>query len=168
MRGHQRRADFNRAALAEPDAAPEAHVLVGRRGIPIDPVDAQVFLGLRDGFNGQHVRPVAHQQRRDVEFVGAIRAGNFARVCDALAVEPDVGAIVDAIEIQPHALAIRTIRRAEFGAVPPRAAERAVLRHGQHGKHFADGIRSSRNRTQVFAEIGIGERFVRHERGNNG
>ena len=119
VRGDCRKANFHGTGRAEGDFAPESHVLVGRRGIPINPIDAQVFLGLRDGFDGEHVRPVAHQQRTDVELVRAISARDVMFSRDSLAVEPDIGAVVDAGEIQPHALAFESIRRAKFGAIPP-------------------------------------------------
>ena len=169
MRAHQRRADFDRAALAQPDAAPEAHVLIGRRGIPVDPVDAEVFLGLRDGIDRERVGPVVREQRRDVEFVCAIRAGSFARVCDALAVKPDIRAVVDSAEIQPDVAAAGSVRRrGEFRAVPPGAAEGAVFGHRADGEHFARGIVHARQGPQIVAEVRIRIGLVSHKRRYDG
>src|ERR1700690_3755362 len=118
-------ADLHGTGPAQKAFAPESHVLVRRPGVPINPIYTQVFLGLRDGFDGQHVRPVALEQRGNVELVGAIGSCDFTFPGELAAVDPDVRAIIDPTEIEPHALAIETVRRAKFGAVPPRAAKRA-------------------------------------------
>ena len=105
--------DRHGSARLQIDAAPQAHVFIGRRRIPVHPVDAEVFFRLRDGFDGQQIRPGrARAERRDFVFVGAIGAGYVFGVGDFVAVEPDVGAIVDAAEVQPHLTILRNFRGA--------------------------------------------------------
>ena len=104
----------------------------------------------------------------DIVFVGAIGAGYIFGVGDFVAVEPDIGAVIDAAEMQPHMAACEIFRQLEFGAIPPGAAERAVLRHGQQRKILADGIGGAGNVAQIFSEVGIGISFVGDERGYDG
>ncbi len=164
MRGDHGRADFDGAGDAERDGAPESHVFVRGRGVPVDPVDAEIFFGLGNGFDGKDVRRSAWSKlRRDVEFVDAVRAGDFTRVGDFFAVEPNVGAVVDAGKTQPDVAAVRSIGRGEFGAIPPGAAEWAVLGHGLKREHFVLAIVHTGKFREVVAEIRIGIGFVGDE-----
>ena len=70
----------------------------------------------------------------DVEFVGAPGAGHVVGLGDLLSVEPDVGAVVDAVEIQPDRLALVSRGQGELLAIPPGNGEGTVGRHGDVGK----------------------------------
>src|SRR5579859_7095112 len=91
----------NGTARREDDFLPEAHVLVGRRGIPIDPRDAEfVGMGSRD-FDGNYVPGAGFHVLRDIERVAAKSANDFIRAGDFLSVDPDVGAVIDASKLEP-------------------------------------------------------------------
>ncbi len=79
--------------------------------------------------------PLAREKRRDVEFVGAIGAGDFVRFGDPVAVEPDVGAIVDAAEIQPDVA----------GRRKPSARWNSVRYHQEQRNGLSFGIGSTEN-----------------------
>src|SRR5580692_10815762 len=122
MRDHLRVADGDWAAGFEIDRAPEAHVFIGWRGIPVNPVYAEIFVGLREGFHGQGIWLAWRELRGDFVFVGAIGAGYVFGVGDFAAVEPDVGAVIDAAEVEPHFAASEIFGELEVGAIPPGAA----------------------------------------------
>src|ERR1035437_2005417 len=160
MRDDLRVANLNRSRGAQVDVTPKPHILIGRRGIPIDPIDSQVVFGGGNGFHRDHVRAIVPQKVAYIELVRAIRARDIVRPGEFVAVEPAVGTIVDAAEMQPNVSGVRIICHAEFGSVPPRAVKRAVLRHWQHGEYFADWIRRARYRAQIFSEIWIRKRTI--------
>ncbi|PYX72713.1 MAG: hypothetical protein DMG72_14275 [Acidobacteria bacterium] len=56
----------------------------------------------------------------DIELVGAPGAGHIVRLRDLLAIEPNVGAVVDSLKIEPEGLALVVGRQDKFLAVPPR------------------------------------------------
>ena len=77
-----------------------AHVLVGGGGVPVHPHERQVLrLGGEDLHRYRVGTPGPHQTR-DVEFVASERARDLERAPDALAIEPDVGPVVDAVEVE--------------------------------------------------------------------
>src|SRR5262249_54023180 len=86
MRIHRRIAQSDRAAGSEEDFAPQPHTLVGRRGIPIHEVDAQVIFGGCEGLNRKHVRCTRLEHSLQVEFVSAICPGDLCRIGNPLAV----------------------------------------------------------------------------------
>src|SRR5277367_2104860 len=96
----------------------------------------------------------------DFVFVGAIGARYVFGVGDFFAVEPDIGAVVDAAEVQPDFAAGEIFGEFEIGAIPPGAAEGTVLRHGQEGKILADGIGGAGDVAEIFSVVGIGIGFV--------
>jgi hypothetical protein len=73
----QRRAHGDGAGGGEIDCAPEAHVFVGRAGVPIDPVDAEIFFGGGEGFDGEDVGFAGLEKLGDIEVVGAVGAGDL-------------------------------------------------------------------------------------------
>ena len=131
MRNCQRRTHRDRAGRKQIDRAREAHVLIRRRGIPVDPVDAQVLFRGREGLHGQHIHLAWFQELRYIKVIGAIGSGNLSRVRDSVAVQPDFAAVVDATEMKPESrFFLRCGRRGELSAIPPAAAVGALLRHG--------------------------------------
>src|SRR5258708_32012672 len=89
------------AAGGEKDFAPHASVFVGRGGIPVDPGKAEIIFFGGEDFNGESVFAEIVEELVDPEFVGAVGAGDFFAVGKLLAIEPDVGAVIDAKEMQP-------------------------------------------------------------------
>ena len=51
----QRGANCDGAGFYDVHCSPEAHVLVWRTGIPVDPVDAEVFFRRCRGFDGEDI-----------------------------------------------------------------------------------------------------------------
>ncbi len=101
----------------------------------------------------------------DVEFVSAPGTGDVIGVGDLLSVEPDVGAVVDASEIQPDGFS-RVMRRARRTVCDttrrPRRDYRvcmAMLR-----EISADGISDAGKLAEVHGEERVGEGFVLHQR----
>ncbi len=103
MSDRERRAQGDGPACDEIDSAPEAHVFVGRAWAPIDPVDAEIFLSRRGGFDGEDIGLTGLEQIGYVEVVSAIGAGDCGGVGDLVSIEPDFAAIVDAAEMEPNA-----------------------------------------------------------------
>ena len=95
------------------------------------------------------------QKFSSVEFENPEGAGDFGGIGDLLAVDPDIGPVVDAIQMQPRILAGEICRQRKLGAIPPGAAERAVFRHGLIGKKCFGGIIHPRQGAQIAAEIWI-------------
>ena len=156
------------AAVLQVHFTPQAHFLIRRGGIPIDPVDAEILIGLRDRFYRQSVLLAANHVGRDVVFVSLVGSGNILGIGDRMAVHPDVRAIVDAAEIKPGVAAVEIGREPEFGAIPPGAKERAVFRHRKQREILADRIRSAGNVAEIFAVVRIGIGFVGDQRGDHG
>jgi hypothetical protein len=132
MRDRHGRTDGDGATDDEIDFAPEAHVLVRRAWIPIDPVDAEILLGRGEGFDREYIFCAGLEEVRYVEVIGAICAGDSGGVGDATAVNPNLAAVVDAAEVDTGAqIAGCGGGSYELNAIPPAAAVGAVLRHGQ-------------------------------------
>src|ERR1700730_7288483 len=92
-------------ARAEINITPDAHIFVRRSGVPIDPVDAELLLSGSEHLDCNGIRPKL-DQRTHIKFVDAIGAVNILRIGRLLPVYPDVGPIVDALEVQPVSLAL--------------------------------------------------------------
>ena len=135
------RTDGDSAGCLEVHRFPDAGVAVGNERVsvggilvrsliaqiaPVDPVVPAVgqldTVDVLDGsFGGdldrQDVRLARLDPRGDVELVVVVHPDDLAVVGDAVAVEPDVGAVVDAGEVQQVGLLAG--RRGERGPVPP-------------------------------------------------
>jgi len=72
-------------------------------------------VGLRGDQHGEDGLLAGCDIRGDVE--GAADEG-AARCADLRAVDPDGGGVVDAVEVEPDALAAVVLGHVEFGAVP--------------------------------------------------
>ena len=101
FRKHCRMPQRDRSAGRQIHLAPQPHVLVGRRGIPVHESDRQAVLGRRPNLHREHIRS-GLDGGSNVELVSPPRAGDFVRVGDLFSVEKNVGAVVDAAEVQPH------------------------------------------------------------------
>jgi hypothetical protein len=51
------RSESDEAGNGQGDIGIEAHFLVRRGWVPVDPVDAEIFFGGREGFDGKNVAP---------------------------------------------------------------------------------------------------------------
>ena len=158
VRNRQRRPHSHCARRHQVDCAPQAHVLVRGARIPIHPVNAQVLLSRRKCFYSEYIRFARLQKIGHIEVVGAVCAGNCFRVGDPMAVQPYIGSIVEAAEVQPEASVLRLCCRSrKLGAIPPSAAIRAPVRHRQIGEVVPNGVLRPRNLAQVGAEVRLGK-----------
>jgi len=130
---YERMPQSNVAAGGEKNFAPDAGVFVGRSGIPVDPGEAEIIFFGREDFDGEGILAGFVQKFADTEFIGAIGAGDFAAVGKLLAVEPDVGAVIDAEEMEPDGSVGISGGCGKFSAEPVGAAERTVGRHVEIG-----------------------------------
>ena len=145
----------NRAARGEDDFLPEAHVLVGRRRIPIDPGDAE-FVGVgRGDFYGDDIFCAGFDVGRDIEFIAAKRADDLIRAGDFFAVDPDVRAVIDSAKRHPNRFPIKLRGNFELFAIPPGDSVGTIFRYFQIGELAANRIRHTGDGTQIHAEIGI-------------
>ena len=128
LRKHSRMPQRDRPAVRQIHLAPQAHVLVGRGGIPVHERDRQAVLGWRPDLHCERIRSGLNGGS-NVELVGPPCSSDIVRVSDLLSIEEDVGAVVDAAEVQPHGFpGVRGGQR-KFLAVPPRNRVGAVGRH---------------------------------------
>src|SRR5689334_10973779 len=104
MRGDTWIADGNRAGGADPNVAPEAHAFVRRQRIPIDEGDGQIAGLGREDLDRERVVVAGFGRGGDVEREQTPGARQLVRRGDLLAVQPDVGAEIDAIEAEPEGL----------------------------------------------------------------
>ena len=83
----------------------------------------------------------------DVEFVGAPGSGHVVGVGDLLSVQPDVGAIVDAVEIQPDGLSLVSSRQRQIPCdttTRPRKGCRAASRCWKNFRRWDKSRRETR------------------------
>src|SRR5580704_4528524 len=99
--------------------APDTHVLVRRRGVPIDPGQTQIIFSRGKYFDGQRI-VVRMEKFCEVEFKGAVRASDFVLAGDFLAVDPDVRAVIDSKKLKPSLLGAQAARSLKFHAEPVR------------------------------------------------
>src|SRR5262249_50044446 len=79
---------------------PETYVFVWGRGIPVHPSNSK-FAGMRrKDFHGNGVLRARMDKIGDVKFIATECADNGVRAGKFIAVDPDVGAVVDAAESQ--------------------------------------------------------------------
>src|SRR5579864_5767439 len=91
----------------------------------------------------------------NVEFVGAPGAGDVVVVADLLAVQKNVGAVIDATKIHPNGFAFVALWQGERLPVPPGNQKRAVLPHRDIGKIRANGIVHARKVAQIHSVIRV-------------
>src|SRR6185437_13271644 len=104
LRFHPGVAHRHRAGGTEKDFAPDAHVLVGRHGVPVHKSDGEVLNAGSVDLDGQGVA-AGVGDAGDVKLELAEGAAHLIFTGDLFAVEPDTGAIVDAAEVEPQGLA---------------------------------------------------------------
>ena len=76
----------------------------------------------------------------EVEFKDAPGPGDVVLAGDLLAVQPDVGAVVHAIEVERNGASGETGGQAELSAIPPAAFVRTVIEHGEVGELAAERV----------------------------
>ena len=94
------------------------HVAIGRHGVPVREIERKIVGARRDHFHREGVHP-GHHAIRDIELEAAVHAGHLRGIGQEPAVQPDVGAVIDGIEIQPQALAAEVAAQHHLRAVPP-------------------------------------------------
>ena len=144
---YERTAQGNIAGLRQKDFAPDAHVFIGRRGIPIDPSETEIIFFRGEDFDSESVRAIVFQQLIDAKFKGAISAGHVGAIGDFRAVQPNVCAIVDAEEMEPRRRLSCAAWRGKLSAKPERATIRAVRGHISCGEQRPSCPRQSRETT---------------------
>ena len=144
--------------------APQPHVFVRRRRIPVHKCNRQIGIARRIHLDREHVRCAQFHSFRDVELVGAPGSCHLLRVGNLLPVKPDVGAVINASEIQPNRFAPVAHRQNKFFAIPPRNGERTVRLHGQIRKIGADRVIHARELPQIHAEVRVGIDLLFHHR----
>ena len=139
-------ADGDVGGLGKKNFFPDAHVFVGRRGIPVNPGDAEIVFSRSGNFDGEGVGGAGFQIFGDIEFEGAVGAGDVFGVGDFLAVEPDVGAVVDSVEMEPVGF-FRDRPRGHLNSVRyTRSRQRGCLRACPHWrkKSFRDVVHAGK------------------------
>src|SRR5437870_3990527 len=101
MRDYLRIAQGEWAAGRDVNITEDAHVLIRRHRVPVDPRPAQIIGLLWKNLDGQGIELASAGCIADVQLMHAERAGDLIRGGNLLAVEPDVGAKIHAIEVQP-------------------------------------------------------------------
>src|SRR5260221_5256960 len=104
----------------------------------------------------------------DVKFVTAESAGDRVRAREFFAVEPDVGAVVDAAKREPDALALIRRRDDKFLAIPPGHGVRAIVGYLVVRELAADFVRDAGYGTQIHAKVRIFVDAVFNKHGEHG
>ena len=111
--------DGDSAGGPDADLPEEAHVVVRRRRIPVDEADRRLALLRRDDLDGQDVLLRRLDVRGDVDREAPEGAVGRRRVGHFFPVEPDIGPVVDAVELEPRLDETGSQRHSELLAVPP-------------------------------------------------
>ena len=101
--GHERVPQRERPAVGEVHRAPQAHVLVRRHGVPVHPVEGQVGRLRGEDLDRERVARAGLRGLGHVQLVAAEGAHHVLGRGQLLAVQPDVGAVVHAVEVEPQA-----------------------------------------------------------------
>ena len=166
LRHHLHVAHGHRAAGQDVHIAHQPHVLVGRQRVPIHVCDGEVVFRGREHFDRQGIG-ARYGDARNVKLEHAVHTAHLVRAGNLPAVEPDVGAAVDGIEVQPQPFAPQNAREMKLGPIPPRNRKRAVRRHGEVGEIVADVARHTRKGPQVHSKVGIRIHLLIHQRANH-
>src|SRR5208283_20759 len=164
MRHHLWIPNRYRPALPQVYVSPEAHIFIRRCRVPVDPIDPQVALRLRNRLDRDHIYLGMAQEGSHIEFIRPVSSRNLLLARNPAAIHPDVRAVVNAVKIEPDAAPSIILRKAEFGSVPPGTPKWAVLWHWQRREILADRIGGARNGSKILAKVGLGRRLVRDKR----
>src|SRR5205807_2179919 len=164
LRNYRGIAQCDRPAGSQVDVTPEAHVFVGRRRIPIHEGDCQVAFGWRKRLDRNHVFGARMRDSADIKFISAPRAPDLFEVGDFLAVDPDVGPVVDPLKVQPNRLAPVAGRQPKGLAIPPRNRKRAIGLHRKVREVRANRVTDPGDLSQVHPERWVGIDLVLHQR----
>src|SRR6266481_5941396 len=102
MRDHFWMANSDGATRLEEHVAIEAHILIGRSWIPILPVDTEIGFSLGKRFDSEYIWMARNEQRGNLKLIGSECSRDILCAGELAAIDPDIGAVVDAAEIQRH------------------------------------------------------------------
>jgi hypothetical protein len=125
----------------------------------LGPVCLVLTLAGRDDFDRQDI-PLGGV---DGKFEPAERADAYVAVGDAPPVEPDIGLVIDAVQMQRQVLAANVRRQRELLPIPPRGTEGTVFGHDE-----PTAFLEPRNGFEVEAEVGVRVNLVFDQRGQHG
>ncbi len=155
------------------DVLPQAHVHVGREGVVVVPASRRLdLLGLvgqllqqtrRDHLDGEGVagprlQVVGHRELEALEHPRRLIPRG-----DPLSVEPHVGLVVDAVEVEAQVLAGPGLGDVELDPIPPGIPERAVLGHDEPRRLLV-----ARGPGEVVAVVRVGQLTRLDERREDG
>src|SRR5258708_16952604 len=140
MRDDLRITERDLPAAGEVNITEDSHVFIRRHRVPIDPGPAKIIGQSWEYLDCQRIEFARPSGVADVQLMHAKRSGDLIRGGNLFAVEPNVGAKIDAIEMQPNILAAVTCRQTKFSSIPPGNAERAVFGHRTQREVCADWI----------------------------
>src|SRR5207245_4679376 len=129
LRFHKGITNRDRSSRSDSDFFPDAEILVRRRGIPVDPSNAEVLLCGSADFKSDHVFFTRFCKLRQIEFENTIRAGNFLCIADFLPVEPDICAVINAGKLNTEVFLCECGGKIKFISPPPCALERGAFWH---------------------------------------
>ena len=122
--------------------------------------------------HGDRIGPLQGNGLRHIEAESAEHAHHRLRIGHLPAVQPDVGPVVDPVEVQPYGFAAIRLRQLEFGAEPIRLGpgvglvrQMAVLGKVVAAIVVVAGVGDAH---VVHADVGIGINAVTHERAQRG
>ena len=140
-------AERERPAAGEIDVPEDAHVLIRRHGTPIHPGPTKIIGQSWEYLDCQAVEFAHAGSVADVQLMHAKRTRYLIRASNLFSVEPDVGAKIDAIEMQPSVPIAIAGRQPKFSSIPPGSAERAVFRHRPQREVCAYWIAATRHQS---------------------
>src|SRR5271170_4554934 len=114
------------------------------------------MLSLREDLYRQHIPLATGEVPGGIDIVRTKGAGNLIAARELLSVQPDIRAVVDAVEVQPCGSSGRR-RRSELGAIPPGAVIGTFVAHWQVAEDLPHGVVHAGDLAQVHPEEWIGE-----------
>ena len=118
--------------------------------------------GNRDGIFSPRVNEFGH-----IEIVAAKCANHLVGASHFLAVDPDLGTVVDSAKLHPDLLALVGCRNFEFISIPPRHGIGAAGGHLFVGKLTADFIFDAGKSAQIHAVVRVWNELGRSLRGEH-
>src|SRR6266436_3352867 len=145
MRDDLRITEGDLPAAGKVNITEDAHVFIRRHRVPIDPGPTKIIGQSWEYLDCQRIEFARPSGVTDIQLMHPERPGDLIRGGNLFAVEPDVGAKIDAIEMQPNVATAIVSRQTKFSSIPPGNAERTVFRHRPQREVCADWIVATRH-----------------------